>query len=158
VATRKGEAGWRDLAGPNGGWVIEYPHATLNWGHTEMEVTDMRGLFSRFALATMLMVATTVVFAPAASAAIEDCPNLGHCGWSDYNFSGQMTTFSPGSGCTNAPFPLASVANTFPKFGVQAVFTVFSGSDCTGTRIATVRGEESYSFLAQPGFSVHAVI
>ncbi|WP_407701612.1 hypothetical protein [Thermomonospora amylolytica] len=79
------------------------------------------------------------------------------CGWSGTSFTGTMTTFSAGAGCLNSPIPLRSVANTY-GFGFMAVMNVYSGPNCTGTLLATVRPGDSVPFLFSWGSSVHTVI
>lgn len=105
------------------------------------------------AVAALLVGASTLLFPPSAAASIEDCPVRSLCGWTGSNFTGQVTTFNPGVLCANT-FPVASVANTYPSIGVQAVLSVYSGPDCTGVRLAVVRPGQSQPFLGQPGFSV----
>jgi hypothetical protein len=115
----------------------------------------MRRLRAVFAVLTM--GAVTILVAPSAEASLEDCPASSLCGWSGTGFTGPMTTFRPAVLCTNTP-PIRSAANTYPGTGIQAILSVYSGPDCTGTPLVVLRGGQSQPFLTQPGLSVSTPI
>ncbi|MFG2090586.1 peptidase inhibitor family I36 protein [Spirillospora sp. NPDC048824] len=84
-----------------------------------------------------------------------DCPDASLCGWSEAGFMGKVTTFRPGGGCFDSPFPLRSVANTFGGgVGYPVVLLVYSGQNCTGKPLGSVTRGQALPSLPADGLSV----
>jgi hypothetical protein len=114
---------------------------------------------SSVAAGISLLIGVAALAAPAAAdtpwslaAGIDDCAPNSLCGWEGSNFSGRVTKFPAGAHCVNSPFPLRSVANTYPAIGIPVVMDVFSGPNCTGKLLAVVG--KPVSNLPVPGLSV----
>jgi hypothetical protein len=66
-----------------------------------------------------------------------------------------MRTFPIGSSCASSPFPLRSIANTFPAgAGVPVRALVYAGAFCSGTPLANVGGGQSVPSLPAGARSV----
>ncbi|GAA0569179.1 peptidase inhibitor family I36 protein [Actinomadura livida] len=117
---------------------------------------------TRASLVTAVAAAAAVLPVSSASAAPApdpwDCPAESLCGWSGAGFVGLVTTFRPGAGCLDAPFPLRSVANTHRGgTGIPVALLVYSDKQCTGRLLGSVRGGQSLPTLPADGLSVWSV-
>jgi hypothetical protein len=117
---------------------------------------------TRTSLVTAVAASAAVLPVSAASAAATpgpwDCPTESLCGWSEAGFMGKVTTFRPGAGCLDAPFPLRSVASTHRDgTGIPVAMLVYSGKDCTGKLLGSVSGAQSLPTLPADGLSVMSV-
>ncbi|MET8156680.1 peptidase inhibitor family I36 protein [Sphaerisporangium sp. NPDC005289] len=110
---------------------------------------------ARLVSLAVLAGAAALSFAPpAANAAAEDCKPGSICAYSGYNYTGKMVYLPPGGGCVAAPFPIASIRNTFGSPGIPAVAAVFAGAGCTGTLVGGVGQQSSLPVLWPNGLSV----
>jgi hypothetical protein len=96
--------------------------------------------------------AVTSVASATTTTTLASCPVGSLCGWSGSYFTGPMTTFG-GAPCVNSPIPLRSVANTY-GWGWLVVLSVYSGPNCSGTRLGSVGSGQSRPFLPGVGVSV----
>ncbi|WP_067458029.1 hypothetical protein [Actinomadura macra] len=106
-------------------------------------------LVSAIALPTSLASAVT-------TSGLGNCPENALCGWSEPEFAGEMTRFSPGRSCQKPPFPIQSAANTYPDDNVMILLAVRAGGDCSGERLGTIMGGESLPTLREKGLSVES--
>ncbi|WP_165968908.1 peptidase inhibitor family I36 protein [Actinomadura sp. KC06] len=123
----------------------------------------MRRSLGRAALALATAASATVLPASLASAKttapLPDCPARSLCAWSGTNFTGQVTTFRPGEGCVDTPFPIRSAANTFSGggVGIPVALLVMSGKGCTGEDLVNLQRGQSQPSLPTDGLSVWSV-
>lgn len=117
-------------------------------------------ILTRASLVAAVAASAAVLPASAASAAPSpsDCPADSLCGWSEAGFTGKVTTFQPGAGCLEAPFPLRSVASTHRGgIGIPIALLVYSGTGCTGQLLGSVTRGQSLPTLVPAGLSVMSV-
>lgn len=114
---------------------------------------------ARASLVASVTAAAVLPVSPASASTTpgpSDCPDASLCGWSEAGFMGKVTTFRPGGGCIDSPFPLRSVANTYRGggAGIPVVLLVYSGKDCTGKALGSVTRGQSLPSLPADGLSV----
>ncbi|WP_171063967.1 peptidase inhibitor family I36 protein [Actinomadura soli] len=115
----------------------------------------MKRSLGRAALALALAASATALSASPASATtpndFPDCPKHSLCAWSESDFKGKVTTFRPGGGCFDTPFPIRSGANTFPYGGgIDVILVIYTGKGCTGELLVNLsRGAYKDSLPAE---------
>ncbi|XRQ11944.1 hypothetical protein ACN3XK_13955 [Actinomadura welshii] len=113
---------------------------------------------SRASLIAAVAASAVLPVTSASASTAPDCPANSLCGWSEGGFTGKVTTFPPGAGCLDAPFPLRSVASTHNGgIGIPIALLVYSGENCTGELLGSVTRGRSLPMLPADGLSVMSV-
>ncbi|GAA4939654.1 hypothetical protein GCM10023224_21470 [Streptomonospora halophila] len=111
--------------------------------------------------AAVLVAAAALAAAPLTAAADDSstarppgCDPGSICGYTGYDFGGELVPLQAGAGCVNLKTPIRSIANTYGSPGIPAAAGVYSGPDCTGALVATAGQEQSEPRIVPDGVSV----
>ncbi|QBI52374.1 hypothetical protein [Streptomonospora litoralis] len=103
--------------------------------------------------ATVLAAATAALAAAPLTATADDMGAAPHCepgmicGYTGYDYTGEMIPLPAGAGCVTTKAPLRSIANTYGSPGIPAVAELYPASACRGLTTGSVGPGDSVQKL-----------
>ncbi|MFD0775746.1 peptidase inhibitor family I36 protein [Streptomonospora algeriensis] len=88
------------------------------------------------------------------ASAAPDCEPGNICGYTGYDYTGEMIPLPAGAGCVNPKAPIRSIANTYSSPGIPAVAQLYTGLNCRALTTGSVGPGESIPTLDPEAQSV----